>query len=475
MRDRLGSGDIPLSRRIGRPPKAPFDDRGLIYLRLGAPDRKASFGGSVESRLISPSCFAPNESWAYDFPSGTRVYHFSPMGGVADWWLIDNLSDVYLCGDPDRFQSVAVTSTGGAVTSQAVVDPLFPGTTPQIGRIAYLVLPDLYLSRQGVDPRYARMSYRLRDPSPDTAADRDRGKPPTLKQGVDGLGEAAEAEDQLMEERTLTWKDGRFALDSVPDRPAVKTRIRLRYESLQFRRGGSTRVWLNGVAEGEGVTPDSLADGTLAYQVVASISLLDKRGAQSRASLPFRAVTDHRLGKGEGIPFRLPIDVAPGSYDYTVVLRDANDREAVPAGNYAWGSLKVRPLAGDVPELSDIAVAPDSGGSWSPGASVYLRANPAHVTNARGITYLYYEAYGLAPGGEFVTTVELRPEKGGGKPFELRYPGQAPGDGEPERRLLRLDLSRTKPGPYLAQFHVRDETTGVETLPIEVHISVERR
>lgn len=45
--------------------------------------------------MISPTCYHPTVTRAYDLPSGTRLYHFSSLEGSANWWLIENLHDVY--------------------------------------------------------------------------------------------------------------------------------------------------------------------------------------------------------------------------------------------------------------------------------------------------------------------------------------------------------------------------------------------
>ena len=63
-----------MSRRLGRPAYAVFDDRGLLYLRMGEPDVVAAHGGG--------ECIEPNVTWAYDRPGGYKLYHLSPSGGT---------------------------------------------------------------------------------------------------------------------------------------------------------------------------------------------------------------------------------------------------------------------------------------------------------------------------------------------------------------------------------------------------------
>ena len=88
--------------RLGRPSNAVYDDRGLLYVRMGDPDEVAIHGGG--------ECIEPNVSWAYDRPGGFRVYHLSPLGGTDDWYLLENLAMVYRCGAWDRNPMVAKDS-----------------------------------------------------------------------------------------------------------------------------------------------------------------------------------------------------------------------------------------------------------------------------------------------------------------------------------------------------------------------------
>lgn len=67
-----------------RPEQREFDDRGLIYLRHGEPDRRA-FLGRAE----------PNESWLYERTGGPLLLHFTAPGKVSDYKLVESLLDVF--------------------------------------------------------------------------------------------------------------------------------------------------------------------------------------------------------------------------------------------------------------------------------------------------------------------------------------------------------------------------------------------
>lgn len=457
---RSGKKGPTFSTRLGRPAKTIFDDRGLIYLRMGEPDRRTSFGGAVgiDAHVVSAECYQPNESWAYYYPDGTRMYHFSTFGGTDDWWLLENLGDVYACGNPDA------STVGGGV---AVLTPINSSRSFVSGRYAYLVLKDLYISRGGLDPRYEQIAYMMRY---------DGGL------GGSGLatgGQSALAvERELSEEQAWLWADASFAVDSVPERPNIDPQLRMLVEELQFRskRPGMARVWLNGIASVDRLTPDSLEDGRFAYRLETVIGLIDGKSQYSRGTKTIEVFSQERLPASAGIPVRIPIDLPPAEYRYTLLVRDSKRAPGAKerVGNFYRSALTVALFDGTVTQLSDVAIAPDSAGDWSVGGGVYMRPSPLHNTGPDGIAHVYYEVYGLAPGGTYITTVRLEPEDG--DPFTLEYTGDSPAN--PDASLsgyIRLDLSESPAGDYSMHITVRDETSGIATLPHNTTLLVDRR
>ena len=449
-RRRGGKKGPVFSTEIGRPVNAVYDDRGLLYLRMGEPDRMTTFAGNpaIQSHDVSAECFQPNESWAYDYPDGTKVYHFTTGGGTDDWWLIENLGLVYRCGDPD--------ASGGGVLS-----PVNQYTFANLGASAYLVLKDLYQSRQGLDPRYARMAQQMYYTNPLTS-----GEP--RKTGGQG---ALEAYNQLQKERDLTFADARFAIHEVPERPDVDTGSRLLVEDLQFRSPkdrADTRVWLNGVVEAQFLTPVILPDSTFRYRVEARWAVLGDDGEFQRFQTEAEAYSDRRLGADESLPVRIQADLPPGHYRYTVLFRDVHRPPdgGQRQGNYYKSDVVVQDFSAGTPALSDVAVAADSGGSWSPSPGVALRASPTHMMGRDGVGFIYFEAYNLAPGGRYTTTVRLEPkDDDDAEDFTLTYAGDAGEGNTVAKRVLRLELHDTKPGWYTMEITVKDEQSGQTTLP----------
>ncbi|MCK5483736.1 MAG: GWxTD domain-containing protein, partial [Gemmatimonadetes bacterium] len=173
------------SVRLGRPADAVYDDRGLLFVRMGAPDDVAVHAGG--------ECIEPNVSWAYERPGGVRIYHLSLLGGTDDWYLLENLAMVYRCGSLDG-------------------NPI--GTiSPLLLRIPAQPFHDLYMSRMGLDPAYARIAnHALNFAGNDFA----------------GLRLA----EELTDERVWTWADGEYAVATVPERPPVGLNVNFGLEWL---------------------------------------------------------------------------------------------------------------------------------------------------------------------------------------------------------------------------------------------------
>ncbi len=68
-----------------RSTQADFDDRGVIYVRHGAPDQRAQYNvPGVE----------PNESWRYQRATGDLLFHFVARQDVQDFRLVESVLDI---------------------------------------------------------------------------------------------------------------------------------------------------------------------------------------------------------------------------------------------------------------------------------------------------------------------------------------------------------------------------------------------
>ena len=468
-RRRGGKKGPTFSNRLGRPTNSAYDDRGLLYVRMGLPDRTSTFAGntSVGQYSVSAECYQPNESWAYDYPGETRVYHLTTLSGTDDYWLVENLGLVYRCGDPEASLG---SSSGSRFT--LMLSPVNENRFVALGAAAALVLQDLYRSRQGVDPRYAQVAQQMSDELSQNVFNPST----TVSTGF----EALESQKVLAQERQWTQTDGMFAVDSIPDRPPVAADTRMLVEELQFRSplDGANRVWINAVIEAERLTPTETTDGQFQYRVDARWVLVDEMGESRTYGSSFEATTPRMLGHDESLPVRLAADLPPGQYRYVLLVSDTQipSGRDERSGNYHRAALTVRELSAGAPALSDVAVAADSGGVWSPGGGIRLRPSPTHLAGADGVAYVYFEVYNLTPGGDYTTHIRLEPEDGdAGEAFELSFPGDGATDvSRMSRRLLRVDLRDSEPGQYLMRVTVTDGATGASTLAYYTPITVNR-
>src|SRR5207247_10731475 len=78
-----------------------LDDRGIIYLRHGPPDRRATY--------VAPDSGEPNETWLYHRPppEGDLLFRFVARKAVQDSNLVESLADAL------------TTGPGGALALQA--------------------------------------------------------------------------------------------------------------------------------------------------------------------------------------------------------------------------------------------------------------------------------------------------------------------------------------------------------------------
>ena len=422
------------SVRLGRPANSVFDDRGLLYVRMGDPgDTAATAGGP---------CIEPNVSWAYRRPDGDRIYHLSSLGGADDWYVLENLAMAYRCTARDGIPSAGVS-------------PLLIDIPPN-------VLYDLYSSRMGLDPDYARVANL----------------------GLNLIGDTFRARvvQALQGERDRTWSDMEYAVATVPERPGVRPAVDFALEWITFRapRPELTRVWLNGMVDAKELSA-SVRDGREMYRVHLVWTLLDAdETGFRRLPVTFEVPRDTAVSGDPTLFVRVPVDLEPGEYAWTLMVAADDSGEPSgadggdpPDGGYARGRLVVRDMGGGVPLLSDVAVSPDSSGTWSPTEGVRLGPRPGHETGPDGIAFIYLEAYNLSPDGDYEARVRLESLDGTGT-FDLSYPGTAAGRRGLPPGVLRVDLSDSEPGRYRMTVTVRDLATGLSTLPARTELRVVR-
>jgi hypothetical protein len=192
---------------------------------------------------------------------------------------------------------------------------------------------------------------------------------------------------------------------------------------------------------------------------------------QSRVQHVLSALISPRTS--DGFPLQTRVRVPPGRYEFRIEVRDLNWEEDRSL-NIQEGEVVVPQFDPSGPFISSVAVAADSGGSWSPGAGVELKLNAARMVQTDARPFVYFEVYGLTPGSTFrgdVRLVSTWRSEGTGEtfdgvrqPFQLQFRGTAPDEPDvPVRSVLRLEMKDTRPGPYEVQVRFTDVETGAKS------------
>ena len=414
---------------IGRHPDLMFDDRGFIYLRMGEPDEVAYAIAGDPTGLGTRV-----EGWRYDRPEGARIFFFSPISimgvGVEDFRLLDA---------PWRAVGGNHAATQLELVDLADIEIEGYGESP---------LKSLFLSFQGLDPYYATLAYR------------------SVRGGTSLL-------QDLNDERQRTMADIRFAADSVPDAPDLDPSLRFASERLRFFNpsSGGTVVWLLAAARGGDLTGEVDTEGRSVYRLdlVAAVQTGD---AVSRDSVRSVVRVPRALGDEDAVISRIPASIGPAEHPFTLVLKDGNAEDG-PMGNWARGvAVGLRPS--DLPEISDIAVAADSGGTWTRDGETFLAVTPSHVTGPDGEIHLYFEVYGVEAATPYSVEIRVVPQDSAGgmweiaareTAFRVSFASEMPATGGIGAHHLRVDLADTPPGAYMLGIRIDETASGRQSLP----------
>ena len=406
-----------------------IDDRGVIYLRHGPPGRTAIYPAGP-----------PNESWQYDLPEGSRVFHF--------------------------------------LGSRAL------GTTAATTLVAALPLqPEMLDSRGNLDSRYTAIASDLQ-----RKIAQMRGAVLSPNSGIDttGLwdqrpGSAAAAVN--VASRFVAKGPGRVLPPPVTFHPEIAYREIERGRSaiavgvttdgfpqhfkqdldavvqvygVGFGDGETRRVLTVFAVPGRGLTPRPRSDGGpgMLYPVTLRIIAMDREHGVIRQLDTTRTFLTRDTLKGEQhLTGFLELAVPPGRYQVRTMVTVPGLDATTGAGR---DSVEVPPSPRDL-VLSDLILGrQESGLSWSYGGT-RVPLNPLDTYQRGSDADLFYEIGGLLPGTAYQITMAVR--KPGDKPdakpaVEAGFDFRATA---PYELVTRgLGLSNLKPGGYRLQVRVRE-------------------
>jgi GWxTD domain-containing protein len=384
-----------------RSPQSEFDDRGVIYLRHGEPDRRA--------RLAQVGV-EPNESWMYDRtpPAADLVFHFVARDDASDYKLVESLVDVL--------------GFSRAVRATSVLDP---------------GVSELYASRDEFGPLYGRVGRSMRPPGRELAEDRTMGQR-SISTGTKSDSYARRFEEPL----EVVASD--FVVGGTGDGDSAVS-------------GGQTLHVVFAIPAGR-LPSATTGEGTrypLRFRLVVS-DAADRPIATLDTLRVF--ASRERLRAPAYLTGRLALPLSPGHYRYRFLVTSPDES----TGDLVIrDSLAVEALDGARFAVSDVVVGREGSGLvWNT-----VPLNPLQRYPEGSAAELYYEVYGLAAGATYHTVVRLEREgrRGlfGGRRAPVLLEFDAPADGP--RTLVRrgIALRDVSPGNYRLTVVISDPASGV--------------
>ena len=417
----------------GRPDSLEVDDRGYMWIRLGEPVQVLYVTRSPDSNLLGIE-----EDWVYERTGGVWLFHFVPC---------------------DTNRRVPCMPRSG----HALVESFGPLAIP--GQDYF----QRYVTRLALDPLpLKRMVFTYQ------AAD-----------GLDAALNAAEARIYVRQAQMIARDLQVLAITEVPDVPDLLPAVDVAFEPLRFWNPslGAATVWFVGTARADHLEARPEATGGELRVATLTVALRGPEGTAVR-DVRRQFVTRDALPEDAGVTAFLRTTLDPGPWPFTITLRDGNIAE--PVGNWLQDTLTVPDFGGVygtlLPALSDIAVAPDSGGAWTRDGSVFLPVTAAHASGTDGTVHVYFEVYGIRPGASYDVEFRLVAEDDADRiwglgqddlAFQLSFSSEMSDDGTGiGRHHLRLDFSDSRSGSYLLGVQVKKPRTGERSLPVTTPIAV---
>ena len=244
-----------------------FDDRGVIYIRHGEPNSRATYA--------APG-LEPNESWRYSRPEGDLLFHFVAREDVQDFKLVESLFDVL------GFSQQVVLRGDNAADNP--------------------VAEQLIFSREQLSPIYQRLQSAGRVGSGQFQAEERR------------MGQSSIAVGTRTDSYELTFAE----------------ELKARTEVLAVGRDSSgTLVQIVYAISGKGLEPVTVTRGFL-YSVRVRFTAMDHAG-RVVASLDTTRhfVAPERVPDDEHLVGRVAVPVPTGRYEYRLAIQQGEEAGVV--------------------------------------------------------------------------------------------------------------------------------------------------
>ena len=412
---------------VYRTTQAEFDDRGVIYIRHGEPDKRAQFICQTPLEPNGDGC-AANESWLYRRRAEPDlIFHFAARDDVQDFKLIESLADVL--------------GFHRAVRAASFTDP---------------EISALYQTRDQFGQLYSRVAHSQRAAGTELAQDRQQGRRNIT------IGTTTDSYTQKFEQ-PLDVVASEFVVGSgsAPGEGSDSGQVLHVVFAIP-----ADRLEPRPSADGDGVRYP------LEFRVIVSDSS-DRVVANLDTVRVFGA--RQALRRPSYLTGRLAIPVPAGRYQYRLLVRSVDGG----AGELLVEPLTVERLEPQRFAVSDLVVGREGSGLvWFSPAGDTVRLNPLQRFPEGSAVNLYYEIYGLAPGTPYHTVVRLEREGGrsvfgsigrlfggGRSPVLLEF--DAPATGSVTRVQRGLELRDVSKGTYRLAVIISDPATGTSVTRIQ--------
>lgn len=374
------------------------DDRGIIYMRHGAPDQVAFHG--------------PCLAWAFQTTTGRLILQFGP-------------------------------STLLGVQAPTTLVEMFP------------LSDTLYGAMMGLDASYAVIAGEIRENQTNEHW-RKLGQRMTVSGGTMGSATSASwniisrlAIEHMRRERQQDMRIG-LSTDGFP--PHFKHQLT---PQAQFYAVGSPGQVLAVFAlQGDKLKGQPLPDGGTGYPVMLRLIATNAQGQVTRVDTTRRFRSAKALEKGEYLFGLEELRLTPGTWDVRLLVSESG----TDVGG-AIGRIGVTVPGSTALALSDLVLGREGSGlRWqSPAGTVSL--NPLDSYPRQGTAELYYELSGATPGATYKTDIEVKGINGDAKgTVHLTFNEQGRTSLVRARRSIGLDKLET--GQYRITVTVTEQGTG---------------
>ena len=398
---------------VYRSSQAEFDDRGIIYLRHGEPDQRATFPSDLNR-------IEPNVSWLYHRPSGDVVYNFVARDDASDYKLVESLVD----------------AMGFREAVQAAGHP-----DPSV--------IDLYASREQFGGTYARVSHGGSLAGAALADERSVGR------------------HDIVTGTTTDSYDQRFP---VVLNVVVSDFVVGNTQASAAARSDSDRQALHVVfaIPADRLSPEPGGEGVL-YPLHFRLLVTDVHDSLVARLDTLRVFTARQaLHAPSYLSGRLSVPVPAGALRYRLLV---STTDQLAGQLVVRDTLRVPALDGRSYTSSDVVMGRSGGGLvWlarhAAGDSTAVDSvllNPLDRYPAGSVVELYFEVYGLAAGQTYHT--EVRVERQGGRSI-LGWVGGLFG-GRRAPALLAFDATADGPVTRVHRgISLKDVPTGTYVLTV---------